>query len=301
MTAHAGRTTKRSPVRRAAGGAALAIATLALSAAPALAQDPSPYWPEGNGPNGFIGIGMGGGASGPVTSVEYSMSVADGTPQSGHYHAIQQNFSASGVYYSGLQPADNNTIRALFSVFGPGTRPDSTNCHGGADGGAGTSCATVLPYNSNGPRQTFRFVITKDATNATENRWKATVRDEKGGTAKEVGAWWVDKNRGDLSNRLDGFVERFGKIKSCDQISATDTIVSNVKIGGATPTWGAAKTYGNCGANVAMGHSFANGTLRVWSDKGSPVPLPPGTTAQPPKTDAPSPGSSDLPATGSAG
>ncbi|KAF2151200.1 hypothetical protein K461DRAFT_279987 [Myriangium duriaei CBS 260.36] len=81
-----------------------------------------------------------------VKNITFPMTMPDTPHVAGYYYAQQYSFAGiDGMGYTGLQPRDDNgtgpVIHAVFSSFTKGTTTSDPNCHQGADGGDGVSCA----------------------------------------------------------------------------------------------------------------------------------------------------------------
>ncbi|KAF4345750.1 hypothetical protein FBEOM_292 [Fusarium beomiforme] len=130
------------------------------------------------------------------------------TPRRPGYYFAQQ-FSFNGipdVGYAGLQPryddGGKQIVHAAFSSFQDGTTTQHENCHPGADGGPGVSCALDIA----GDYCHLYNIVVKNIGGTT---WRGTLIDTVTGKSDVIGEWTLPSSAGKIVNGQLGFVEYF--------------------------------------------------------------------------------------------
>ncbi|MGV3345714.1 hypothetical protein ACGVWS_08180 [Enterobacteriaceae bacterium LUAb1] len=132
----------------------------------------------------------------------------------GTYFAQQFHFENTGsennTGYLGLQPRKNrhgqSYMKAIFSSFIAGSKTHDRNCHSGADGGPGVSCAVLFPATYG---RTYEITIHQTA----ENTWSGEVRDQLSGEETHIGSWTLPDSFGKLLPSGEGFAEYYAFYK----------------------------------------------------------------------------------------
>ncbi|KHN93931.1 uncharacterized protein MAM_08186 [Metarhizium album ARSEF 1941] len=127
--------------------------------------------------------------------------------ESGFYVAQQFSFlNISGGGYCGIQNRPNqggkSIVHAVFSMFHQGTTTNDANCHIGADGGVGVSCAVEVVGNYN---TTYNLVV----KNVKGTTWTGTIVDTDSGNQTRVGTYTLPSGAGGIKSSQSGFVEYF--------------------------------------------------------------------------------------------
>ncbi|MFJ7962465.1 DUF3472 domain-containing protein [Streptomyces sp. NPDC096324] len=219
---------------------ALAAGALLLSAAQASAAavsggNVSITWQIPNAP-----------ASG-LTDITFPMTVAPATAhRDGIYFAQQYSFQRNVAGYTGLQPRPSiggkERLHGVFSVFGPGASTRDPNCYGGADGGAGVSCAADFDgvYG-------HRYDLTVARTGT--DTWTGTATDTVTNQSVHIGTYTVPQGSGNLQGWQGGFVEYYLGVPSCSAIPRSDAVFgapTSTNAGGLRGTSRANYEYGSC-------------------------------------------------------
>ncbi|VWB15353.1 DUF3472 domain-containing protein [Burkholderia lata] len=126
-----------------------------------------------------------------------------------YYWANQLSSEHGGhAIYTGIQPRTQGSNLVIFSAFGTGTTPLSTNCRGGADGGAGTSCSLAYAWK---PGHAYRLQVVH--AQADRNDGRSTVEgfitDVATGVTTPTGSISVPADWGGLSSSAYLFDEYF--------------------------------------------------------------------------------------------
>ncbi|KAF9901565.1 hypothetical protein EC991_006013 [Linnemannia zychae] len=142
-----------------------------------------------------------------LDDVTFSFNIANAPHKRGFYFAQQFNFkNTPKVGYTGLQPQvdakGKSVIRGVFSSFQGGTTTKHPNCHPGADGGPGVSCAVLIDGDYN---HTYNLVV----ENIGGTSWRGTLVDTVTSAATIVGEWTLPAGSGKIVNGQVGFVEYF--------------------------------------------------------------------------------------------
>jgi hypothetical protein len=142
-----------------------------------------------------------------LKDVTFPISMANAPHVEGYYFAQQFAFNGlSDVGYTGLQPrpdaSGSSIVHAVFSSFVPGTTSTDPNCHDGADGGAGVSCAVEIPA----PYAPLYDLVVKNTGGTT---WTATLVDTASGKSTHVGSYTLPSGAGGIKSSQVGFVEYY--------------------------------------------------------------------------------------------
>lgn len=131
---------------------------------------------------------------GGLSDVTFPVQIGKAQHEYGMYFAQTWYFDISAseqAAYTGLQPQpDSNgkpVLRALFSSFVNGTKSTHPNCSDGADGGAGVSCAVLIPGAS------YSNVWNLKVASMGQNAWRGTATDTVTKQTYEIGTWTIPK------------------------------------------------------------------------------------------------------------
>ncbi|KAG0198441.1 hypothetical protein BGX28_008154 [Mortierella sp. GBA30] len=185
-----------------------------------------------------------------LNDVTFPFSIANAPHKSGFYFAQQFNFkNVKEVGYTGLQPRPdsrgNSIVHAAFSSFQGGTTSKHPNCHSGADGGPGVSCAVDIKGDYN---HTYNLVV----ENTRGTTWRGTLVDTVTGRSTVVGEWTLPSGAGKLVNGQVGFVEYYTwngqPSHTCDSLPFTKAIFYD-------PT---SKTQGASGGKITSVYEYGD-------------------------------------------
>ncbi|KAF9402814.1 hypothetical protein BGZ94_004806 [Podila epigama] len=186
-----------------------------------------------------------------LNDITFPINMANATHKSGFYFAQQFFFkNVSEVAYTGIQPREDKNgksiVHAAFSSFQGGTIVRHKNCHYGADGGPGVSCAVQLAGSYN---DTYNCVV-EHVGNTT---WKGTLVNTVTGDSAVIGQWELPAGAGKIVNGQVGFVEyyiwnRRTADKSCHTLPATAVSFFH-------PT---SKTSGSSGGKITRVYPYGN-------------------------------------------
>ena len=188
-----------------------------------------------------------------LRSIAFPFSIANAPHKTGYYFVQQFNFiGQSDVGYTGLQPRPdsnyNPIIRAAFSNFINGTTHGDPNCHYGADGGPGVSCAVEFSASyANG----YRIEV----VNIYGNTWTGTVVDTTTGMRVHIGAWTLPAGTDGIRSSQVGFIEYYlwnGQHHACSSLPYTSMVfgVPLTTTSGAIGSLGDAYECGDCVGQV---------------------------------------------------
>lgn len=169
---------------------------------------------------------MGNVTSSGLKDITFPMAMPNSKHESGLYYAQQFPFiDAGGIGYTGLQPkadtANGSIIHAVFSSFAPGTTTtDLANCHDGADGGAGVSCAVEIPA----PYSHLYHLVIRNTNGTT---WTGTLVDAALGNETHIGTYTLPPGSKGISGSHMGFVEWFlFNVEDAEEKGECDTMPS---------------------------------------------------------------------------
>lgn len=142
-----------------------------------------------------------------LNDVTFPFNIAKAPHKAGYYFAQQFNFhNVTDVGYTGLQPRPdfrgNEVVHAAFSSFQAGTTTNHPNCHMGADGGPGVSCAVDIIGN-------YTHTYNLEVKNVRGTMWRGTLIDTVTRKATVVGEWTLPAGAGKIVNGQVGFVEYY--------------------------------------------------------------------------------------------
>ncbi|CVL00448.1 uncharacterized protein FMAN_09890 [Fusarium mangiferae] len=142
-----------------------------------------------------------------LNDITFPMSMKGAPRTNGYYFAQQFSFKGmSDVGYTGLQPRPEKNgkrvVHAVFSSFQDGTTTQHKNCHAGADGGPGVSCAIDI-FGSYS--HLYHFTV----RNIGGTTWRGTLTDTATGKSNVIGEWKLPSSAGKIDNGQVGFVEYF--------------------------------------------------------------------------------------------
>lgn len=143
-----------------------------------------------------------------MQDVTFGFDVSKAAHKRGYYFANQFNFqNVADVSYTGVQPQDDQNgqayMRGVFSSFQKGTTSSHPNCSDGADGGAGVSCAVMVPVDDYSGR--FDCVI----ENIGGTKWRGTLKNAATGVSVVIGEFVQPAGAGGIKKSQVGFLEYF--------------------------------------------------------------------------------------------
>ncbi|KAI9934479.1 hypothetical protein ASPWEDRAFT_30859 [Aspergillus wentii DTO 134E9] len=197
-------------------------------------------------------------SSSGLQNITFPISIANAPHKAGFYFAQQFAFNGvSDVGYTGLQPRPDkdgsSIIHAVFSSFIPGSTSTDNNCHNGADGGAGVSCAVEIPA-------TYAHKYNLVVENTAETTWTGTLVDTVTGVATHIGAYALPSGTGGIKGSQGGFVEYYPwnsqsshKCGSLPRTVATFGEPSTGTPGAGSPSLFKPYEYGDCTGQVKFG------------------------------------------------
>ncbi|KAI0792928.1 hypothetical protein C8Q75DRAFT_804635 [Abortiporus biennis] len=189
-----------------------------------------------------------------LKDITFPFNMANAAHVSGYYYAQQFTFvNAPTVGYTGIQPRPNQNGRSIvhgvFSSFINGTTTNDANCHSGADGGPGVSCAVEVASDYS---HTYNMMV----ENTSGTTWNGTMVDTVTGVRTHVGSWTLPSNMGGIKSSQVGFIEYYlwndGKNHPCNTLPKTSVFfgIPTTMTLGAIPSLGNAYEYGNCVGQV---------------------------------------------------
>ncbi|KAE8376584.1 hypothetical protein BDV26DRAFT_305534 [Aspergillus bertholletiae] len=189
-----------------------------------------------------------------LKDITFPISIADAPHETGFYFAQQFSFNGvSDVGYTGLQPRPDangaSVIHAVFSSFVSGSTSDDENCHDGADGGAGVSCAVEIPASYS---PMYHLVI----KNTQGTTWTGTLVDTVSNTETHIGEYTLPSGTGGIKESQVGFVEYYpwnsAGGHTCDSLPFTNATFGNPTSteSGVKGTVGKPYEYGDCVGKV---------------------------------------------------
>ncbi|OAQ34199.1 hypothetical protein K457DRAFT_902139 [Linnemannia elongata AG-77] len=142
-----------------------------------------------------------------LKDITFPFNMAKAPHKSGFYFAQQFNFHGiEDVGYTGLQPREDQNgksiVHAAFSSFQAGTTTKHPNCHTGADGGPGVSCAVDIVSSY---LHTYKITV----ENIGDTTWRGTLIDTLTRKATVIGEWTLPQGAGKIVNGQMGFVEYY--------------------------------------------------------------------------------------------
>jgi hypothetical protein len=219
---------------------------IAAAAAGLLIVTPHPASASVGGGNVSVGWSIPNTPHSGLTNITFPITVNKATVhQAGVYFAQQYSF-ANGSGYTGLQPRENSNgserLSARFSTFTSGATTSDANCHQGADGGDGVTCAVDFDAVYG-----HRYDIKVERTGT--NTWTGTAKDTVTGTSTHLGTYTLPDGSGNLQGSQGGFVEYYAGIPSCSQMPKSDVIFggpTTSDAGGLSGTTRANYEYSDC-------------------------------------------------------
>ncbi|KAK2592092.1 hypothetical protein QQS21_010198 [Conoideocrella luteorostrata] len=184
-----------------------------------------------------------------LDDVTFGFNLVNAPHKSGFYFAQQFYFAnIKNGSYAGLQPREDSngqaTLHAAFSSFEGGTTTGHANCHYGADGGQGVSCAVEFQADYS---HTYEVVVQNEG-GAT---WKGSVVDTATGKSFVIGEWTLPSGAGKMKASSVGFVEYYRwndgkKNHVCSSLPRTEVTFKN-------PT---SRTSGTSGGSISNIHEY---------------------------------------------
>ncbi|THC95827.1 hypothetical protein EYZ11_004697 [Aspergillus tanneri] len=144
-------------------------------------------------------------ASSGLEEITFPMRIKAATHEAGYYFSQQFGFEGhSDIGYTGLQPRPDDggrsVLHAVFSSFIPETTSNDTNCHDGADGGPGVSCAVDVFGDYS---HTYHLRVQK----AHDTTWVGTLIDTVTKEETHIGSYTLPKSVKGIQSSYTGFVE----------------------------------------------------------------------------------------------
>lgn len=185
-----------------------------------------------------------------LKDVTFPINMANASHKSGFYFAQQFNFKGvMDVGYTGVQPRKDNSggsvVHGVFSSFQNGTTSTHRNCHDGADGGAGVSCAVDI---NDSYSTTYNLVV----ENTSGTTWRGTLVNTSSGNGTVIGEWTLPSEAGGIRSSQVGFVEYYpwnsGGVR-CKKLPKTEVTFgkpTSKTRGAGSGSLGDAYQYGAC-------------------------------------------------------
>ncbi|KAG0284639.1 hypothetical protein BGZ96_011027 [Linnemannia gamsii] len=161
-----------------------------------------------------------------LADITFPFNMAKAPHKSGFYFAQQFNFHGiKDVGYTGLQPREDengkSVVHAAFSSFQAGATTKHRNCHTGADGGPGVSCAIDIKDDYS---NTYNITV----ENIRDTTWRGTLINTVTKKADVIGEWTLPKGAGKIVNGQLGFVEYYTwngqPSHTCDSLPYTQAV-----------------------------------------------------------------------------
>ncbi|KID72158.1 uncharacterized protein G6M90_00g027960 [Metarhizium brunneum] len=145
--------------------------------------------------------------AGGLKDVTFPFNMAGAAHTSGYYFAQQFKFNGiPDVGYCGIQNRPNKNgksiVHGVFSSFQKGTTTSDPNCHTGADGGPGVSCAVDFEGDYSA---TYNIVV----ENESGTKWKGTAVNAATGKSVHIGSWTLPSGARGIESSQVGFVEYY--------------------------------------------------------------------------------------------
>lgn len=144
-----------------------------------------------------------------LKDITFPINIANAPHVSGYYFAQQFAFNgANTVGYTGLQPRPDQNgssiVHGVFSSFINGTTssPSDPNCHSGADGGPGVSCAVEIASSYS---HTYNLLV----ENVSGTTWTGTMIDTVTGVRTRIGTFTLPAGTSGIQSSQVGFVEYY--------------------------------------------------------------------------------------------
>ncbi|OAA51781.1 hypothetical protein NOR_00374 [Metarhizium rileyi] len=209
-----------------------------------------------------------GNPAGGLKDVTFPFNMAGATHTSTYYFAEQFNFEGvEHVGYCGIQNRPKkdgkSIVHAVFSSFQGGTTTSDPNCHIGADGGPGVSCAVAFPGDY---RVTYNIVV----QNVGGTKWKGTAVNTATGQSFHIGSWTLPAGAKGIQNNQMGFVEYYPANSAsdfkCSDLPKTSVTFYNPTsrtAGAGTGTVQKPYEYGECVGKSGFSTSRVRGGWKI--------------------------------------
>ncbi|KAG6016681.1 hypothetical protein E4U54_000670 [Claviceps lovelessii] len=197
--------------------------------------------------------------AGGLKDVTFPFKMYGAAHKSGYYFAQQFNFNGiSEVGYCGIQNRPNqggkSVVHAVFSTFQGGSTTNDPNCHYGADGGPGVSCAVDFE----GDYSAIYNIVVQHVAKTT---WKGTAVNTATGKSVHIGTFTLPSSAGGIRSSQVGFVEYYpwnAGTHQCKDLPKTSVVMYNPF--SSTPGAGVGRIqkpyeYGDCVGHVAFATS----------------------------------------------
>ncbi|EFY84314.1 hypothetical protein J3459_016971 [Metarhizium acridum] len=205
--------------------------------------------------------------AGGLKDVTFPFNMAGASHTSGYYFAQQFNFyGVDSVGYCGIQNRPNKNgksiVHGVFSSFQKGATTSDPNCHAGADGGPGVSCAVDFEGDYG---VTYNIVV----ENAGGTKWKGTAVNTATGKSVHIGSWTLPTSAKGIRSSQVGFVEYYpwnsGSHK-CSDLPKTSVTMFNPTsrtAGAGTGSIGKPYEYGDCVGKVNFSTTKVTGGYKI--------------------------------------
>ena len=188
-----------------------------------------------------------------LKDITFPISMPNAPHKSGYFFAQQFSFNGqSDVGYTGLQPrpdsGSQSIIHAVFSSFISGTTTADSNCHDGADGGPGVSCAVDIKAD-------YAHDYHLQIQNIGGTQWVGTLVDAVTGSKTHIGSYTLPSGTGGIKESQAGFVEYYPwnseSQHACNTLPKTSvTFGAPTTSGGNSGKLGSPYEYGDCVGRV---------------------------------------------------
>ncbi|KAF5613345.1 hypothetical protein F25303_14248 [Fusarium sp. NRRL 25303] len=142
-----------------------------------------------------------------LNDITFPMSMKGAPRTDGYYFAQQFGFNGvDDVGYTGLQPRANKNgkqiVHGVFSSFQKGATTKHKNCHSGADGGPGVSCAIDIFGD-------YSHLYNLTVQNIGGTTWRGTLTDTVTKKSDVIGEWTLPSSARKMLNGQTGFFEYY--------------------------------------------------------------------------------------------
>lgn len=177
-----------------------------------------------------------------VSEITFPIRVNEAPVAKGYYFAQQFRVVGANLGYIGIQPLATSEKHAqlIFSVFGSGTKPISSNCSSGADGGSGVSCSAFFSNFVRG--QLYYFNVKQDS--GDKSIWHGSMSD--GTNETQIGTWQITGSTKGINKTEVGWIEHFKSLDSCAKLPKISVQYHQPRITGYKTTITGPTEYGKC-------------------------------------------------------
>ncbi|KAJ7836841.1 hypothetical protein B0H13DRAFT_1912860 [Mycena leptocephala] len=182
-----------------------------------------------------------------LTDIAFPLTIVEADHISGYYFAQQYSFVGSGIGYTGLQPRPDSGGKAVLH----GHHGDA-NCHAGADGGPGVSCA--VEWND-----VYGRTYDLEVKTPGNRVWIGTAIETVTDARIHIGSYTLPPGAGGIQSSQAGFVEWYpwngGEPSNhCARLPYQKTVFGTPRTThtGSIGTQSLSYEYGDCVGQVAF-------------------------------------------------